>query len=112
MSQSDLAHALGLTFQQIQKYERGSNRVSASKLYHIAMTLQADIADFFEGLPASNEGGVRPDTATPLVKSATFLMSDEGIQLVQNFPKIRNMRTRRKLLELICCTAAADDEAA
>lgn len=113
ISQSDLANALGLTFQQVQKYERGSNRVSASKLYHIAMTLQTDIADFFQGLPPVNDGDApRPDTNTPMVKSATFLMSDEGIQLVQSFPKIRSTRTRKKLLELICCTASEDDEAA
>ena len=59
MSQSELAEALGITFQQIQKYERGSNRVSSSKLYEIAQKLDTPLAAFFEGLdtPRSDAGG-------------------------------------------------------
>lgn len=57
MSQSQLADALGLTFQQVQKYERGSNRVSASKLYEIAQTLGLTISTFFEGLERSSPTG-------------------------------------------------------
>jgi transcriptional regulator with XRE-family HTH domain len=52
MSQSDLGNALGLTFQQIQKYEKGSNRISASRLQHIAQILQVPVSFFFEGAPA------------------------------------------------------------
>ncbi|MDP1630027.1 MAG: helix-turn-helix transcriptional regulator [Caulobacter sp.] len=57
MSQSQLAEALGLTFQQVQKYERGSNRVSASKLFEIAQTLDLTISTFFEGLDRSSSDG-------------------------------------------------------
>ena len=55
LSQSDLARALSITFQQVQKYERGANRVSASKLYDIAAALRTPIAWFFEGLPAPED---------------------------------------------------------
>ncbi len=57
MSQTQLADALGLTFQQVQKYERGSNRVSASKLFEIAQTLGLTISTFFEGLDQSSSAG-------------------------------------------------------
>jgi transcriptional regulator with XRE-family HTH domain len=58
MSQSQLGNALGLTFQQVQKYEKGSNRVSASRLQHISQILQVPVPFFFEGAPAAS--GVRP----------------------------------------------------
>ena len=57
MSQTDLANALGLTFQQVQKYEKGSNRISASRLQHISQILQVPVPFFFEGAPAAS--GVR-----------------------------------------------------
>ena len=55
VSQERLAEALGLTFQQVQKYERGANRVSASKLYEIARTLQTPVTYFFDGLADAGE---------------------------------------------------------
>ncbi len=67
VSQEKLADALGLTFQQVQKYERGANRVSASKLYEIAAALRAPVAYFFDGLadPTGDElDGVRPAAAS------------------------------------------------
>jgi transcriptional regulator with XRE-family HTH domain len=61
MSQSVVAEALGLTFQQVQKYERGTNRISASKLYDAAMLLGVSIASFYEGLPLSKEKSADAD---------------------------------------------------
>ncbi len=61
-NQSDLGRALGLTFQQIQKYEKGANRISASKLFDIARFFKVDIGYFFDGLNA--EAGVAEDGAT------------------------------------------------
>ena len=58
MSQSQLGNALGLTFQQVQKYEKGSNRISASRLQHISQILQVPVPFFFEGAPAAT--GIRP----------------------------------------------------
>jgi transcriptional regulator with XRE-family HTH domain len=93
MSQERLADAIGLTFQQVQKYERAANRVSASKLWEIAKVLRSNIAYFYEGLEdGGGEGGV----------SAThdFLLTNEGMELAATFPTIAP-RLRRKVLELV-----------
>lgn len=71
MSQDTLANILGLTFQQVQKYERGANRVSASKLHAIGLALDAPVAWFFEGLPTAAAPG--PDLALPLSPEADGL---------------------------------------
>lgn len=74
MSQEKLADALGLTFQQVQKYERGANRVSASKLYEISRSLKCEPAYFFEGLP-----GLADDFEGDLVADqVTLMMSQTG----------------------------------
>ena len=109
VSQERLADALGLTFQQVQKYERGANRVSASKLYEIAATLQTQIAYFFEGLAdpsAVQEGEVAPG-AERFVQD--FLMTPEGLELAGLFPKITRARVRRRVLDLV--RSMAEDEA-
>ena len=105
VSQERLADDLGLTFQQIQKYERGANRVSASKLYEIAKSLQSPVGYFFEGLVDSaagvSEGG------EPFVHD--FLMTDEGLELATVFPRISRAKVRRRILELV--RSMADEEA-
>jgi len=109
VSQERLADALGLTFQQVQKYERGANRVSASKLYEIAATLQTQVAYFFEGLadPSdASEGEVAPGTERFV---QDFLMTPEGLELAGLFPKITRARVRRRVLDLV--RSMADDEA-
>jgi transcriptional regulator with XRE-family HTH domain len=102
ISQEKLAEALGLTFQQVQKYERGANRISASKLYEIARALRVSIAWFFEGLsdPAAEpvEGAEEAET-TPFAHS--FLMSQEGVDLANLFPRLPQRRVRRRLVELV-----------
>src|SRR3954468_5429255 len=65
VSQERLADQLGLTFQQVQKYERGANRVSASKLYEIARALQTSVAYFFEGLASTENGQTDAGAARP-----------------------------------------------
>ncbi len=94
MSQERLAEAIGLTFQQVQKYERASNRVSASKLWEIAKVLRTNVAYFYDGL--EGEGGLEP------AMSAThaFLLTNEGMELAAAFPTIPG-RLRRKVLELV-----------
>lgn len=79
LSQSDVAAHLELTFQQVQKYERGVNRVSASKMYAMAGLLGVPAAEFFVGLPdpATGEGGADPMQA--------FMANDHGIDLVEDF---------------------------
>ena len=83
ISQSALAETLGLTFQQIQKYERGSNRVSASKLFEIANTLQVSIGYFFEGLERTAAGVVSIQDESSLILE---LMSERhGAELAKAF---------------------------
>lgn len=108
LSQTDLAEALGLTFQQVQKYERGSNRISASKLFEIARTLKVPVAYFFEGY-GQNEAveGFTESQSEQAVHG--FLMTTEGIEIAEAFPRIKNAKHRRKVMELV--RTLAEDEA-
>lgn len=108
LSQERLADALGLTFQQVQKYERGANRVSASKLYEIAQTLQVPVTYFFDGL-ADPVAEARDDVGEAVNRVITgFLNTPEGLELATIFPKIGKGRGRRQILDLV--RAVADDE--
>lgn len=100
VSQEKLADDLGLTFQQVQKYERGANRVSASKLYEIARSLSIPVAYFFDGLndPVTSNGPI-DQSAENLVHD--FLMTHEGVELASLFPQIRRSRIRRRILDLV-----------
>lgn len=111
LSQERLAGDLRLTFQQVQKYERGANRVSASKLYEVARTLQAPISYFFEGLAdpvGDRQPGVADAGSDQFVHD--FLMTPEGLDMAEHFPRIRSPRARRKILELVRALAEAPDE--
>lgn len=110
LSQSAVADAVGLTFQQLQKYERGANRISASKLHALAHVLTTSVSWFFDGLPdpvtpdsALNEEGQR---ASRVVQA--FLMSSEGLELAQQWPTLRGP-ARRQILGLIRAMAEVDD---
>jgi transcriptional regulator with XRE-family HTH domain len=105
VSQERLAEDLGLTFQQIQKYERGANRVSASKLYEIAKSLQSSVAYFFEGL-ADTTGESMAEGGEPFVHD--FLMTSEGLELAALFPRITRSKVRRRILELVRSMAEED----
>ncbi|HEX4180393.1 MAG TPA: helix-turn-helix transcriptional regulator [Caulobacteraceae bacterium] len=113
ISQEKLAETLGLTFQQVQKYERGANRISASKLYEIARTLRVPMAWFFEGLSDPSEG--RDDNAPPPDSASfahEFLLTQEGIDLASLFPRLRQRRVRRRLVELVRSLTEEEEEGA
>lgn len=97
LSQERLAEAIGITFQQVQKYERAANRVSASKLWEIAKALQAPVSYFFAGLPGLTEEEDEPPLAP--VREA-FLRSNEGLELARAFPSL-HPTCRRSLLQLL-----------
>jgi transcriptional regulator with XRE-family HTH domain len=100
LSQTDLAAALGLTFQQVQKYERGSNRVSASKLYEISKYLKAPVTYFFEGYAeGETPDGFSESNSEKFVHE--FLMTTEGIELAAAYPRIKSAKHRRKILDLV-----------
>jgi transcriptional regulator with XRE-family HTH domain len=99
VSQERLADSIGLTFQQVQKYERAANRVSASKLWEMARVLKTSISYFYEGLgdPSASE----PPTNVGERQSVhDFLLTPEGLELASAFPRIKRARVRRRILEL------------
>ncbi len=107
MSQEKLGESLGLTFQQVQKYEKGSNRIGASRLWEIARILDAPITYFYEGLPVplatdqirDPSDGMKEDKAASFV--VDFLSTSEGLHLNKSFMRIRDPRVRRKIVELV-----------
>lgn len=102
MSQEKLGESLGITFQQIQKYEKGTNRVGASRLQAISSILGVPVSYFFEDAPggeAVETRGLAEDGSVSFV--ADFLNSAEGIQLNRAFVQISDPRVRRKILELV-----------
>ncbi|MFC3070649.1 helix-turn-helix domain-containing protein [Phenylobacterium soli] len=98
ISQERLAEALGLTFQQVQKYERGANRVSASKLWEIARALKTNVAYFYEGLEDEANDAARGFMGA---NAQEFLLTPEGMELAATFPKVRRPGLRRKVLDLV-----------
>jgi transcriptional regulator with XRE-family HTH domain len=102
VSQEKLAEGLDLTFQQVQKYERGANRISASKLFEIAKALNTPVSYFFDGLHETTNPallGFAEAGNDQFVHD--FLMTSEGMELAMLFPKIPKGRVRRRLLDLV-----------
>lgn len=107
MSQSELADSIQLTFQQVQKYERGANRVSASMLFKIAKSVNAPVAYFFDGLGGSTETE-GPSSSEEAVNR--FLHTTEGLEIAQLFPLIQKPALKRRILELIRALSETDDQ--
>jgi transcriptional regulator with XRE-family HTH domain len=102
MSQEKLGDSLGLTFQQVQKYEKGANRIGASRLFNIARVLGVPIEFFYEGLSFENDGnGVDQAEVDQSAFELDMLSSSEGIQLNSAFFSIRDPKVRKKILELV-----------
>jgi transcriptional regulator with XRE-family HTH domain len=100
MSQEKLGDALGLTFQQVQKYEKGTNRIGASRLQQISNILQVPVAFFFEGAPNSGHGSHSGDAPSPAYVS-DFLATSDGLALVKAFQRIKNAKLRRRMVDLV-----------
>jgi transcriptional regulator with XRE-family HTH domain len=103
MSQERLGDLLGLTFQQVQKYEKGVNRIGAGRLFEIARILGVPIDFFYDGVAAATEG--RGETAPPVME---FVSSGEGLQLSLAFMKIKDPKVRKRVLDLV--KSLADEE--
>ena len=118
MSQTKLGDAVGLTFQQIQKYERGSNRVSSSRLFEFAKVLDVPVAYFFDEMPANALSG-RPmsgrgrkgfgEAGTPFEqeKDKDPLIKRETLELVRAYYKIRETPVRKRIYEMVKAVGAA-----
>ena len=104
MSQERLAELLGVTFQQVQKYEKGVNRIAVSRLWDIAAALEMPVSRFFDGLTA--RGGVA-EPRDGYVDDA--LATPEGTQLIALFASIKNAKLRRKVLDLVRTLAEEGD---
>lgn len=98
MSQTDLGNAVNLTFQQIQKYEKGSNRVGASRLQQFANFMKVPVAFFFEGQPGGKSFGDDSPNSPAYVQQ--FLATGDGLAFVKAYMKIRNAALRRSLVQL------------
>lgn len=107
LSQEKLGEHLGITFQQIQKYEKGTNRVGASRLQAIASILEAPVAYFFEDAPGGSPAeGFAEENQTSYV--VDFLSSSEGLMLNRAFARIDDPKVRRRIIDLVR-TLANDD---
>jgi len=102
MSQEKLGDSLGITFQQVQKYEKGANRIGASRLQQISSVLKTPISFFFEdapnSVPAMAGGMAEADSSNYVVN---FLSTSEGLQLNRNFVKIKDPLVRKKIIDLV-----------
>jgi transcriptional regulator with XRE-family HTH domain len=109
-SQEKLAGALGLTFQQVQKYEKGTNRISASRLQQAANLLQVSVPFFFEVAPEGT-GTHQPDKGAPSpIDVDEFVSSWIGLRLIKAFMRIEQAEVRRRIVDLVQAIAPADGE--
>ena len=108
MSQEKLGEALGLTFQQIQKYEKGTNRVGASRIQQIAEVLQIPVSFLFEGGPTSSNGSDSFGEGTSPAYVSDFLATSEGLALTRAFTRIADNKLRRSIVDLVEQIAARE----
>jgi transcriptional regulator with XRE-family HTH domain len=110
MSQEKLGGALGLTFQQVQKYEKGTNRIGASRLQQISHILQVPVAFFFEGAPSFNpQEDDTPGEAPSPTYVSDFLATSDGLALTKAFMEIKQPKLRRRIVDLVEEIAGRDD---
>jgi transcriptional regulator with XRE-family HTH domain len=109
MSQQKLSDALSLTFQQVQKYENGANRIGASRLQQISDILEVPIAFFFEGAP-NLDGATHGMKETPSPGYVSdFLATSEGLSLTKAFMRIKDPKLRRRIVNLVEEIAGEDE---
>src|SRR6266700_3527234 len=109
LSQEKLGDALDLTFQQVQKYEKGTNRIGASRLQHISHILQVPVAFLFDGAPhvPGQPKGVGEAPSPAYVSD--FLSTSDGLSLIKSFTRIKEPKLRRSIVNLVG-QIAGDDE--
>lgn len=101
MSQEKLGDALDLTFQQIQKYEKGTNRIGASRLQQISSILQVPVSFFFEGAPATGHEVDGLSEAPSPAYISDFLATSDGLALTRAFVRIKDAKLRRRIVDLV-----------
>jgi transcriptional regulator with XRE-family HTH domain len=101
MSQTKLGDALGLTFQQVQKYEKGTNRIGASRLQNISHILQVSVSFFFDGAPTLPGAPVGNGASPSPSYVSDFLATSDGLALVKAFVRIKEPKLRRHIVHLV-----------
>jgi transcriptional regulator with XRE-family HTH domain len=109
MSQEKLGGALGLTFQQVQKYEKGTNRIGASRLQQISHILQVPVAFFFEGAPTFHPQDDAISEAPSPTYVSDFLATSDGLALTKAFMDIKQPKLRRRIVDLVEEIAGRED---
>lgn len=110
MSQSEVGEALGVSFQQVQKYEKGTNRVSASRMHRLSKTLGVPIEYFYEGARDESLGTVQALRSDPAADMMNLLSTPEGVRLLESFSRIQNSKVRRRIVDLVESFAEASAE--
>jgi transcriptional regulator with XRE-family HTH domain len=110
MSQERLGDLLGLTFQQVQKYEKGVNRIGAGRLFEVARILNVPVDFFYEGLGPNPTVANETEPAAPPVME--FVSSGEGLQLSLAFMKIKDAKVRKRVLDLVKSLAEEEEHKA
>lgn len=100
ISQEKLAESVGITFQQIQKYERGTNRISASRLLNFSKILQVEVAYFFQNLEAASEGS-ESSTPAPKMSDQNIMDKKETLVLVRTYYSVSDPKVRKNILKFI-----------
>jgi transcriptional regulator with XRE-family HTH domain len=108
MSQDALADQIGITFQQVQKYEKGKNRISASRLQQIAAILNVPVHTFFEGGPESREFKRRDSPSSTPGYINDFVSSRDGLALMRAFASINDAAVRRAVVRMVESLAGAE----
>jgi len=109
MSQQKLGAALGLTFQQVQKYEKGTTRIGASRLQQISHILQVPITFFFEGAPNASAPHGSNESELWMAQIDDFVSDPDGLRLIEAFKRIDNAALRRRIVMLVQEIAGDDD---
>ncbi|AFL50032.1 transcriptional regulator with XRE-family HTH domain [Sinorhizobium fredii] len=107
-SQTKLGEALDVSFQQVQKYEKGLNRVGASRLQRAAEVLSVSVSYFFEGGPESLNGSEQNAAVTSSDEMLQFLATEEGVALNRAFARLSDPQVRRKIVALVKALVATD----
>jgi len=110
LSQENLADRIGLTFQQVQKYEKGTNRIGASRLFELANALGVNVQYFYDDIPGFDALATPPGFAegNRLERIDISIKSRDGIDLNQAFARISNVKVRRSIVELVRAIADGD----
>ncbi len=101
MSQTELGNSIGLTFQQVQKYEKGTNRIGAGRLHQIARILKVPVSFFFEGSPREADAVSDIEQAALPTYVTDFLATSDGLALTKAFMQIKDANLRRRIVNLV-----------